>query len=492
MKATGPTPDLAGASSAEADAFFSYPAKLARSVSAVPGDGSTVNAMMLTYSPPASGADGNALWTAINKELGVNLELNLVPASEYAAKFATVMASTALPDSMLIMNTVSRARDFVKAKCADLTDFVSGDNIKKYPNLANIPTASWEAMGRIDGRIFGIPLTRPKLNTAQFHVNRTKLDALQVPADWSQQDFLDAMKALKKEGSYGFGIDSSTAYGAGYFAGAFGAPQGWKLNKGAFTSAYESDEYVAALEFARQMYSDGYYHPTSSSGSLNDIMNLYYNQEISSTVGNFFNFAGGTYVTRVGGAFQTDVAVPFGSDRTSWMGSGVYGFTAFKDAPAERIEMMLRLCDYLAAPYGTTEYELLNYGVEGVHFTRSDGGLTPTDLAKTENANSVPVKYMSCAPMIIQVADDRAATERAFAVQSQLVPAGISDPSVGLFSATAEKSGAALAQTMNDTAAGIISGRQSVADWAAAIADYKNSGGARIADEFAASLTANS
>jgi len=45
-----------------------------------------------------------------------------------------------------------------------------------------------------------------------------------------------------------------------------------------------------------------------------------------------------------------------------------------KSLSGKQIEECLRLADYLAAPFGSVEYNLLNYGVEGVDYTTTAAG----------------------------------------------------------------------------------------------------------------------
>ena len=51
---------------------------------------------------------------------------------------------------------IENLAEFLKAKCADLTPYLSGDAIKDYPNLANIPTSAWR-VPIYGNAIYGIP-----------------------------------------------------------------------------------------------------------------------------------------------------------------------------------------------------------------------------------------------------------------------------------------------------------------------------------------------
>ena len=87
-------PDLAGNANGLDPAYFKFPSQLTQTVAKPPGDGSDVSAIVvLTYSPPP-GADQNAAWQAVNKQLGVNLKLQMVPSADYAAAVNTVLAGS--------------------------------------------------------------------------------------------------------------------------------------------------------------------------------------------------------------------------------------------------------------------------------------------------------------------------------------------------------------------------------------------------------------
>jgi putative aldouronate transport system substrate-binding protein len=54
-----------------------------------------------------------------------------------------------------------------------------------------------------------------------------------------------------------------------------------------------------------------------------------------------------------------------------------------KKASADRIKEMLRVLDFLAAPFGTEEDLLLQYGLPDVHYTFDGSGkLTINDRSK--------------------------------------------------------------------------------------------------------------
>lgn len=157
----GPKPDLAPTDAGVQAGYTAYPTDLLTAVSGTPGDGSTVKVMSVTFGTPPKPASANRFWAAVEKALGVKIEYTIISATDYQKKMATVMAGDAgeLPDIINIFSgfVLPREAQFVQRRAEDLTPYLSGEAIAAYPNLANIPTHAWRDMGRIGGRIYGIP-----------------------------------------------------------------------------------------------------------------------------------------------------------------------------------------------------------------------------------------------------------------------------------------------------------------------------------------------
>src|SRR5438552_3276636 len=77
------------------------------------------------------------------------------------------------PDLMML-GVIPNAADFLKTQCADLTPYLSGDAVKDYPNLANLPTLSWRSTV-FNGGIFGVPPPR-SAPSGIMYVNQTLLE----------------------------------------------------------------------------------------------------------------------------------------------------------------------------------------------------------------------------------------------------------------------------------------------------------------------------
>ncbi|MBK0296872.1 hypothetical protein IAE22_33805, partial [Bacillus sp. S34] len=87
----------------------------------------------------------------------------------FDTKFATMTAGNDIPNivEFLTFAMPPRFPQLLDAKFSDLSEYLSGDAVKEYPNLANIPTPSWRSP-RINGKIYGVPEHRPPFGSVMI------------------------------------------------------------------------------------------------------------------------------------------------------------------------------------------------------------------------------------------------------------------------------------------------------------------------------------
>ncbi|MER6523866.1 extracellular solute-binding protein [Streptomyces sp. NPDC001508] len=492
---TGPTPELKGnPQTGVQDAYLSYPSKLTKGTSDVPGDGSTLKVMTITYGVVPRPEGQNRYWQAMEKALGVKIEFMPVPAADFQSKLSTVMAGNDLPDILnIVSNTVAHEEEFVLKTMTNLSEFLSGDAIKDYPNLANLPTSSWQAVGRFHGGIYGIPIQRPK-PSAGLWINGTEFKQQGYTVDgFSRDDFTRALTSLTHGRKYGTAAAKEYPFGWIAHAQSHGIPNTWSASDGKFTSYYESDHFTEMLSYLKKLWKERLYFPDSPSISTVDLKTRFYNGTVQSYMDSF-----SAYLTtlKLVKDFEAVPMVPYvteGLSPSAWSSPGLSGYTVInKKLSKSKVKTVLRVLDHLASPFGTEEYQLMHYGVEGVHFTFSkDGDPTPTELGNTENITNLPFYYLCDAPQVLYVPGAQAGVRSLYEWEQKVCPKMVDDPSKGLRSATWTTRGATLRQEINDAIAGIIAGRQSISTWDAAVKKFKSGGGDKSAQEYAEEHAAN-
>ncbi|MGK4579294.1 extracellular solute-binding protein [Kitasatospora sp. HPMI-4] len=489
----GLRPDLPATASGVLDTFLTYPSNLVQAVPSKPGDGSTVKVMMITYGAPPKGPDSNRMWKAVNDAAGVNIELTMLADADFMVKYSTMMASGDLPDIMMLgRSPLPNEAQFLQAKCADLSEHLSGDaGARDYPNLAAIPGYAWDAMGRVGGRIYSVPIHRPLLGHSVF----ADSDRFTAAGIWQptvgglkKDDLTKGLVSLNTQGHYALGTSTAANFGYLTHAGVHGAPNVWSLNSGTFTATYGTEQFKAAIATMAEWYGKGLYDPAALTTSLAQANNFFTNGTYLSITAGFGGFT--TYAQNIGDTFKVDFLRPYdaGTTPTPWFAQSYFGYTALKQASPERIKMLLRVLNFFASPFGSKEYELITYGIEGVHFTRGkDGGPSvPTELGKVENSVNLPFGYIASPPMVNYIPGRPEAAKRCYQAQVDIVPKGVADPSLGIQSATRNKQWPTLLNMVNTGINNIVTGKQPISAWDGVVKRWKSQGGDAIAAELAA------
>ena len=480
--------------------YLTYPRSPAASVAETPGRGGVVSIMTWQYTPPVAALDQNTALQELNKRVGAELHLQLAPISDYPQRLATLMAGNDLPDTTYfnVPLTTPGLAQFLKSKCADLTPFLAGDAIKDYPNLAALPTPAWK--GALYGdTLYGVPVVYSQLFRVVW-THQELLDQAGVGMPKDTDDFKRILQAVTNPqlGQWALGVDPGQGLGVSFGLEGmwFGAPNNWSVDKsGKFTKDRETDAYKAAVAYTRDLYAAGVFHPNSVTG----------NNAQGKT-----DFAGRKVVFRWDGAASSvqfwdqsaaadppgklRIAPPFsapGTRATYPLGLGQMGFSALKQASSDRIRELLRILDFLAAPFGTQEHLLINYGVPGVHHMLDPNGnpiLTDKGTAEVTPSWSFVVRPT---PVLF----DPKSADFARVLQADQLPniqAGQPDPSLGLYSETQSTKGALAEQPFLDGLTDVVLGRRPFADYDQLVKDWQNAGGNQIRTELEQGFAASS
>ncbi|MFF3847751.1 sugar ABC transporter substrate-binding protein [Streptomyces sp. NPDC002328] len=494
----GPKPDLAPTADGVQAGYTAYPADLITSVARTPGDGSTVKVLSVTFGVPPKGRAQNRYWKAVEQALGVSVDFTVVSQADYQKKMATVMAGDpdSLPDIINIFTGVALPREaqFVQKRAEDLTPFLSGEAVTAYPNLAGIPTHAWRDMGRIAGRVYGIPLERP-LPGSTLYVNEDLFAGAGMREGWTSQDFAAVVRKGTSGKRYALGAATGSLFGNAVHAAAHRAPNAWAVeDDGTFRAHFTDERYKAAVAFQAQLRKNGSYHPDATSLSSPDLTTLFLNGTVGSMQQGF-----GAYTSLYPdseGLMSPAPALPYG---VGGQPGGIvaarrsFGYTILKKAKKERVELLLRVLDHLAAPFGSKEWELLHHGVEGTHFTRAqDGSPASNELGDVENITNLPFRYLAEGPQVLFVPGRPDAVRALHAWQQKVVPHAVRNASYGLQSGTYTSQGTTLKALMDDTVTAVIAGRAPMSDYDAAVKTWRSRGGDKMAEEYAKEHAANS
>src|SRR5205085_98262 len=155
-------------------------------------------------------------------ELGVNLKIPIINNADYPAKFATTLAGGQLPDILGLAPGAAPfpgMPDFLAAQCTDLTPFLGGDNVKTYPNLANLPSRVWP-VAIYSNKIYGVPVARAGLSASVLLGKKKDIDAIGLTKPPANADeFMKMAKDLTKASAQKWALGVQTPIP--WFAGCF-------------------------------------------------------------------------------------------------------------------------------------------------------------------------------------------------------------------------------------------------------------------------------
>ncbi|GAC1324590.1 MAG: extracellular solute-binding protein [Chloroflexota bacterium] len=486
--------------------FINYPGSPFKSVADTPGRGGDVSVATWTTSALPTPMDSNALWQAVNKELGVNLKINIQPQADYpTVTLPTMIAGGELPDIVYIATNsiIPGFPDFLRSKMADLTPYLSGDAVKDYPNLANFPKIAWKSVV-FNNAIYGVPVPYPLYLWVHWvHQNLLDQDGLAWPKNAADYKQLARHFTRPDQNLYGLGSENNVGMGItnGWITGIFGAHNNWALDEktGTLTHSVETDQYRAAVSFARELWLAGLYHPNAMQYNLVSARNDFAARRFAFRFDGFQS-ASVTFwdnAPTLNPPGKPRIISPFpaqdGGKPTFWAGagqnSGSLGFSAIRQAAPQRIKEMLRILNYLAAPMGSQEYLLMNYGQKDVHWTPDEKG-NPIANARGKADALVPWRYITQGPVGLYYPKDAEYAGILQDAEKGIFPYVSINATDGYYSNANASKRPTLDRMLYEQINDIVIGRQPEGYFTEVIKTWRDLGGEQIRTEFQQAIAA--
>lgn len=391
------------------DGYLSYPRQLVDAVSEQPGRGGPqIRTISPWWGPTPPTLGNNSYLAAVNAKLGVEVNPSLQDGVTYADKLNAMLGARDVPDLLSAPNwevdKVARFSDAVKALFTDLTDYLKGDAVAKYPYLASLSTGAWE-YSVWGGRLYAVPFPTDNPFAWALFYRKDLFAKADLAIPTSPDELYEIGRALTNpaKGVWAFGsvFDMVQQF--------FGCQQTWrKKPDGGLEHKFENPAFKAALEFTAKLFAEGLVHPDTVASKGADEKQLF-------KAGKIVMYQDGLGAWQGMQGEQSKVLPSFDMQPLPVFGVGggqpvIWGsekpvFYTFvkKGLGAERVDELLRVLNWCAAPFGSREFELREYGVEGKHFTRAaDGSPVPTELGRkelgaqyTHIGGRVPVKVRS-------------------------------------------------------------------------------------------------
>ncbi|MFI1376456.1 extracellular solute-binding protein [Streptomyces longwoodensis] len=460
------------------------------------GKGGKVTVMSPFWGSPPK--QDNPYYTSMNALTGVDVQWRNQDGNTYDQKLGAVLASSDVPDVVVVpgWNMMGKIPSAVISKFADLGPYLSGDKVKDYPNLAAIPTDAWQR-SLFGGKLMGLPMPASYVTNIVplYRQDVFQREGYQVPT--SPDDFTALCKDITNARAkrWACGDMKWTAFNIwGVFPGS-DKPLWWNLVDGKLVNRVETDAYLEALEWTRKLFAAGYVHPDFKLGKSQATDPgakfaagefLIYNNDISSWYGQRASQATQNPDFRIWGM---DLFGPDGGDPTLWAAepAGIFAFVN-KKASESVVRDVLAVADVTAAPYGTKEWMMTNYGVEGTHYTIKNGVPVKNDRGNNEVNNAF---VMIASPASTLAHPDFPDITEGQVTWQQKMGGFTRKTSFWGLQITEPSRYANLASNFEQLEDDIARGHKKISDMQQAVSDWKRQGGDKLRDWYKKLLDEN-
>ncbi|WP_369035523.1 MULTISPECIES: Tat pathway signal sequence domain protein [Streptomyces] len=448
------------------------------------GSGGSLKIMAPMWGSPPS--NDNPYYTAMNDAIGVKATWQNQDGNTYDEKLGAVLASSEIPDVVVVpgWNLNGKIPSAINAKFADLGPYLSGDKVKAYPNLAAVPTDAWQR-SIFGGQLRAIPMPASYVTNIVPFYRKDIFTAKGYELPKTPDEFLAwAKEATDAKGKVWACDDLKwTAFNIYGVLNGSDKALWWDLRDGKLVNRIETDEYLEALEWMRKLYAADVVHPDAkavkgdASNRFTAGQSLVFNGDISY----WYASTAEQKIQKTGfemGAF--DIFGPDGGAPTLWatQPAGIFTFVS-KKASKQQIKDFLALADYCASPYGTKEYMLTVYGVEGTDYTLKDGMPVKTTKGNNEvfgayDYTGDPASYLAHPdlPEIAKLQVEWQQRMGAFTKKSSFYGLTITEPNRYTN----------LANDFEQLEDDVVRGRKKISDVQQAVSDWKSKGGDGLRD----------
>lgn len=467
-----------------------------RAVTSPPGDGSEVTTFQILWGTPPQDDASNLWLQELNKRLGVTYRANLAPGASYNDKFATLLASGNLPDLMFVQDTSPQGLQAAEdGALLDLSDLLAGDKVLEWPHLAHIRTETWQRSSK-HGRILGIPNEDPVLT--RFPAIRS--DALEAigatDVGTTIDDFLDRFVEMGKLGTLQ-GKEFYPMLDLGPLTEVaewmFGIGPEWQLDDaGKLRHKYQHPRYPEVVEYLRRFWGGGAVFPDPTASNKSQKLE---NGQVGYNRDSYNAFFLDSQIRKLRastpGADLTFFVPPAAPDATLTVvrTDGYWGIVAISSRVTDpaRQKLLLSILNWFRSPFGSEEYQFINDGIEGVHFTRAvDSSITKTQ-DEAAHSDHAALSWLGVSPvnnnyLIPPDLADKA--DNFFTTVEALAKDPVSSPVLGLVSEKASRSAGTRGSVRDDYVTGMLYGRRPLTDYKAFLDDWLRAGGQEALDDY--------
>ncbi|GAB3984290.1 extracellular solute-binding protein [Plantactinospora veratri] len=466
------------------DGYIEFPNTLVDAITDKPGtSGQRISAMTPAWGPAPPGLGQSQYLAAVNAELGVEVNFSVQDGNLYADKLNAMLGARDVPDLLCVpeweVSKLPRFADATAALFEDLTDHLKGAGIDPYPMLATFPAGAWRN-AFWNERLMAVPCPKDGPFPWALFYRKDLLDAAGLGYPKTIEELFEVGKKVTDPGKGVWAFNDIFAM-VQMFHKVPGTDDGWRLKPdGTPEFKYETPEFKQSVEFMAKVYQAGLVHPDLVASKGADSKQLIQGGRIM-----FFQDGPGAWQAmqaeqqRITPGFNIQPVPIFsatGGDPLVWGDDNPISYTFIKKGLGKaRVEELLRVINWCSAPFGTKEFDLREYGVEGKHHNRTATGPVKTDLGFKEIVNQY--FFISGRSPVVQPYPQTPNYVRDMLTYSnEMVKYLEKDPWSGLKLEMPARFKASLSPT-DDKVTDLLRGRRPMSDLDTIIAEWRNGGG---------------
>jgi putative aldouronate transport system substrate-binding protein len=179
-----------------------------------------------------------------------------------------------------------------------------------------------------------------------------------------------------------------------------------------------------------------------------------------------------------------------GGKPAHFLSGGFLDTTALKKASPDRIKELLRIFNWLAAPFGSAEDLLLTSGLPGIDYNMdAQGNPVLTERAPLDSTN-VPFRYVIQRPQVLYQPSIPNFGKTLYDFEPVIIDVAVPDPTFGVYSNTNNSTGVPVTLAFKDGITDIMVGRRPMSDYDQVLKDWQTNAGNQIRTELQQALAA--
>lgn len=449
--------------------------------------------MLHTASPPT-----DTIVNELEKYTNTELDFTWIPDASKEERLTTALASGNLADivTLTILDN-SSVRNALKAGMF----WDIGPYVDEFDNLSEM-SDDFRTSASIEGALYGVPFQKPLARNGII-LRGDWLDNLGLDAPTTLDELYEVARAFTEDdpdgdgqaNTVGFTDRSDLKYGAFKTLATYhGAPNEWKEENGKFTPQFDTAEYIAGMDYMKDLYDNGYINQDFAVTAKNDQQEAFAQGRAGIYIGsltdarNLNSMAQGIQDNME--ILQLNEMSVDGKNPVIWSdNNGVGGLLAFPKSEVKDEAELRAVLQFVNDLIDVEAYTLMTHGIDGVHST-IDGNVAERiddDLWQQEVQ-----PFSSSRPR--EVGYDFVADDPVKQISDELIllnePLALLNPAYPLESETYTTYGSELAIIIEDATYKYILGEIDLSGFQAEVQRWYDQGGQAIVDEFNAAWEA--